>query len=157
MGKLYFTSDLHFGDPRLKIFSRYFYFGSMEEMHDTIIANFNQILTSKDTLVIVGDVCYDSNYINLIDRIECKDKILIVGNYDEDKLDLLEKKFDVIHNQKYIQLEYKENDYFGILVSHKPADIVNAKFNSDISEMLEFGICNHIHGYGRFKNIQYQS
>ena len=143
---LYFTSDLHFGDPRLEIFSRDFFFNSLEEMHDTIINNFNQVLKPEDTLVIIGDVCYDSNYIDLIDRIECKDKILIIGNYDTDKLNLLKDKFVVIHDQKYIQLEYKENDYFGILVSHKPVDIVNAKFNSDISETLEFGICGQVHG-----------
>ena len=89
MSKLYFTSDLHFGDSRLKIFSRDFFFNSLEEMHDTIINNFNQILKPDDCLVIVGDVCYDSNYIDLIDRIECKDKILVLGNYDTDKLNLL--------------------------------------------------------------------
>jgi len=143
---LYFTSDLHFGDDRLMIFSRDFYFNSMDEMHEKIINNFNQILSYDDSLVIMGDVCYNKEYIDLIDEIKCKEKILIIGNYDTDKLQLLRKKFDVVHDQKYIQLEYKENDCFGILISHKPVDIVAAKLHSDISETLELGICGHVHG-----------
>ena len=50
MSKLYFTSNLHFGDPRLEIFSRDFFFNSLEEMHDTIINNFNQILKPRQLL-----------------------------------------------------------------------------------------------------------
>ena len=146
---IYFTSDLHLGDPRLKVFYRDLYFNSVDEMNQTIINNFNNILTEKDMLVIVGDACHDIKYIDLLDEIKCKEKILIIGNYDEDKLDELKPKFSVVHKQKYIQLEYKENDNFGVLISHKPTDIVREKDWGEATEFLDLGICGHIHSLWR--------
>ena len=137
MSSLFFTSDLHFGDPRLNIFSRDLFFSSMDQMHEVIINNFNSKLKPNDTLVIVGDVCYDSSYIDLIDQINCDDKILIIGNYDEDKLDILKRKFGHVFTERYFQIEYGENDNFGILVAHKPVDVIKAKFKPEMSKTLD--------------------
>jgi|GEM_PF-2910006 len=150
-GNLYLISDLHLGDPRLDLFSRDLYFNSVDEMNNTIINNINDIVSINDDLLIVGDVCYDRESVSLLDRINCKKRHLIIGNYDENKLDLLEDKFLTVRQYFSFEIEYKENDYFGIYVAHKPVDIIKAKNNPHIAEKLEFGICGHIHALWKVK------
>ena len=152
---LYFSSDLHLGDPRLEIFSRDLYFDSVDDMNKIIINNFNYVLSEEDTLVIVGDVCYDVKYVDLIDDIKCKEKILIIGNYDEDKIDILEPYFINIKYENYFQIEYKENDYFGVFITHKPVDLIRAKQTSHVKETIELGICGHIHALWKVKKYPF--
>jgi len=147
----YFISDLHLGDPRLTIFSRDLYFESVDEMNETIIDNINEIVRGDDQLFIVGDVCYDKNSIQLLDEIICKNRYLIIGNYDEDKIELLRSKFKEVYRNLYFEIEYKENDYFGLFITHKPVDVIKAKRNAEFSEKLELGICGHIHALWKVK------
>ena len=138
--ELFFTSDLHLGDPRLDIFYRDFFFRDKDEMSRKIIDNFNSVLKPEDALVIVGDACFDEKYIPMLGEIKCKYKFLVKGNYDEDKLDLLEPYFYKIYDDKYWEMEYKENDYFGLYITHKPQDALIARPGN-----TELCIVGHIH------------
>lgn len=54
---IYFTSDLHLGHKNIiKLCDRPF--ASLEEMDETLIANWNQVVTNGDTIYIVGDLMF---------------------------------------------------------------------------------------------------
>lgn len=61
-----------------------------------IISNWNSIVGKKDTVFHLGDAVYDMNDVDLLSQLNGK-KILIIGNYDEKNLDILEKYFMEIH------------------------------------------------------------
>ena len=78
----YFTSDLHFDHQNIiKYCNRPF--ESVEEMNETIIANWNKTVRAKDTCYILGDVfMYNTEHAR-----ECLERLhghkyLILGNHD---------------------------------------------------------------------------
>ena len=79
----YFTSDLHIGHDKDFIWAARG-FTSIEE-HDTqILKNWNNIVTSEDTVYILGDLCMGGNEAEW-DRIYKNlngNKIVITGNHD---------------------------------------------------------------------------
>ena len=131
---IYFTSDTHFGDPRLNLYGRDFIATTSDEIDELIINNWNSIVTEKDTVFVIGDFCYDQNKISLADRLIGK-KYFIKGNYD-DKIsnDILNQYFDKVYDGGIIL-----NDPIiaeKVYINHYP---VNGK--DDI-----FNIVGHIHG-----------
>lgn len=146
----YFTSDWHLGENRLGINGTknlyYRPFKSIQAQNRTIVDNF---LTSGfkdgDELWHLGDVVYEWNdevedYLSLIrDEFPNSQFNLIVGNYDEDKLDILGKYFDTINHLNKVVLNGKN-----IFLSHYPSECVNLFKNNNIS--FDFAITGHIHG-----------
>lgn len=93
----YFTSDFHFGEERLDIMQRPF--SSTEEMNNAIIKNFQEVMTEKDELIVVGDVVHKDHpeALELLTKIPSSKKILIRGNHDTDISDeIFSKYFDKI-------------------------------------------------------------
>lgn len=81
---LYFTSDLHLGHKNILNF-RNRPFKNVDEMNEQIIERFNQKVTNKDDVYILGDVCYKSNQYEmkaLVNKLNGKTKTLILGNHD---------------------------------------------------------------------------
>ncbi len=79
---IFFTSDLHIGHKNIiKLCNRPF--SSLEKMDDSLISNWNQVVTNGDTIYVVGDLMFrtqtDPNCI--LKRLKGK-KHLIVGNHD---------------------------------------------------------------------------
>lgn len=78
----YYISDLHFGhanvikfDPRP--------FQSLKEMHQTIINNWNAVITPEDDVYILGDFAWKEQIgIEIISQLVGK-KYLIKGNHDK--------------------------------------------------------------------------
>jgi calcineurin-like phosphoesterase family protein len=128
---IYFTSDWHLNESRLFDFNPFFRpFESIEQQNDTIIHNMNFHIGEDDVLYHIGDVAMDIDGVNLLSKIKCKNKYLIIGNYDEPYLDALSKYF-VIENNLIINLNGKE-----YVLNHYPS-LIKEK---------EFGIVGHIHG-----------
>lgn len=110
--EIYFTSDLHLGhDNIIRFCNRPF--GSVDEMNDRIIQNYNSIVHKNDLVYILGDLTYkisvkESN--NLIQQLKGR-KVLIRGNHDlkydsslfEDILDYKEFNQDKV---KYVLMHY---------------------------------------------------
>jgi calcineurin-like phosphoesterase family protein len=112
----FLTSDWHLNETRIgPDFNPFFRpFKSIQEQNETIINNCNAMVGKKDTLIHVGDVSIDAEGVNLLSQINCKNKILIIGNYDEDKLDLLKPHFKEIHETldiKINKVKYHINHY----------------------------------------------
>lgn len=81
----YFTADPHFGHARLLELSaaRGAAFGSVEEMDERLIANWNATVTADDTVWVLGD--YDMHgkdrSLGYLSRL-AGTKILVSGNHD---------------------------------------------------------------------------
>ena len=78
----YYTSDLHFGHKNIiKLCNRPF--NTIEEMDETLIANWNKKVHKNDVVYILGDVVWKKKLVPYyMDRLKGK-KILIAGNHDE--------------------------------------------------------------------------
>lgn len=83
MSRIWFTSDLHLGHKNiLKLSNRPF--GEIEHHDDTIINNYNNLITKDDTCYILGDISFNQsyeNYKNIFSRLNGK-KYIIIGNHD---------------------------------------------------------------------------
>ncbi len=91
---IYLTADWHLGDPRMEILNRPF--PSAGKCLGTLLGNFNKQVKKDDSLIIVGDVCYDKAYLPTLDLFNGQ-KTLIRGNHDKQFTDTeLRKYFDVI-------------------------------------------------------------
>lgn len=128
----YFTSDWHLNESRIFDFNPFYRpFKSIKEQNDCIINACNDMVGKYDTLVHVGDVAMDEDGVSLLDKIKCKKRILIVGNYDEDKLDLLSNYFDEVLQQT--DMKINKTEYH---INHYPINYHPLKMN----------IVGHIHG-----------
>jgi calcineurin-like phosphoesterase family protein len=130
---IWFTADWHLGDVR---FSRdaplLRPFKSLVDQHQTIIKNINDWVQPDDQLIHLGDVVVDADYLPLLEQINCKNKTLIRGNYDEGKEKELSKYFDGIEEELYYNLSNGDKIY----LNHYP---INAKTDC-------FNVVGHIHG-----------
>lgn len=78
----YYTSDLHFGYADI-IKNEKRPFKTVEEMNESLIKNFNEVLSKDDILFILGDVAWHGyNPCTELKKIHGK-KVLIKGNHDE--------------------------------------------------------------------------
>ncbi|MFH1637655.1 MAG: hypothetical protein ABIB71_04500 [Candidatus Woesearchaeota archaeon] len=133
----YFTSDWHLNETRIGDFNPFFRpFKTVQEQNRTIINNTNEIVKEDDQLYILGDVAMDEKGVSLLDQIYCENRILIVGNYDEDKLDSLQKHFKEIRDD--MELKVGNIDCY---LNHYPINRRPDKFN----------IVGHIHGLWKVK------
>ena len=129
----YFISDLHLGHKNI---IRYCNrpFNTIELMDNTIINNWNAIITSNDTVFLVGDVCFKKSKKEITDIINSLNgtKILIMGNHDYrlSVKEWLSVGFSEVYKYPII---YK--DFY--IVSHKPV-FMN-------STMPYINIHGHIH------------
>ena len=87
---IYFTSDLHLGHKNIiKLCNRPF--ASLEEMDETMVANWNQVVTNGDTVYIIGDLMFrtQNHPLDVLNRLKGK-KHLILGNHDRGWLNKIE-------------------------------------------------------------------
>lgn len=55
-------------------------------MDDVLIANINKKVKKNDRLFVLGDFCWGGKQKEYLDRINCKQVILVYGNHDKDYL-----------------------------------------------------------------------
>lgn len=84
--KTFVTADLHFRHKGILSFERR-QFKTVEEHDEYIIRSLNEVLGPSDTLYVLGDVGFRGKEPptllgHLVKRIECRKKILILGNHD---------------------------------------------------------------------------
>lgn len=84
MSKLFVTSDLHFGHNNIIKYRPQF--NSSEEHDETIIANWNSVVTKRDQVIVLGDVAFASIGLERINQLNGQKK-LVLGNHDQFSLD----------------------------------------------------------------------
>lgn len=80
----YYISDLHLGHENAMRRFDHRPFESLEQQDNAIILNINLTVTPQDNLYLLGDVSWykpDKTY-ELLNRINCKNIYLLVGNHD---------------------------------------------------------------------------
>ena len=142
----YVTADLHFGHAALLKFPERQRFKTIKEHDEFIIRSLNSKLSPDDTLYVLGDVGFrdaDGSLCGLaakIKRIECKRKILVMGNHDH--FSAIEAKtvlgFDEVHSGP---IYYEHPAVVGrIILSHEP---VREAFDNP----YVINVHGHIHNY----------
>lgn len=106
--KRYVISDLHLGHKDILKYRTQF--ATLDEMHDTIINNWNSVVNPQDKVYILGDVAWNKQSLTLLNSMNGK-KVLIKGNHDILPLKEYVKYFKKIEGAK----EYK-----GCILTHVP-------------------------------------
>jgi calcineurin-like phosphoesterase family protein len=136
MSRIFFTADQHFGDDRFHIFPRPFF--DLPVAHGRLVYEWNHIVSSHDTVYVVGDFAIQEKYIRIANRLNGH-KILIKGNYDKLADSAYEPYFDKVVNYIDINLEAKDGSDIPCRVQHFPARSIPDRFN----------IVGHVHGAWR--------
>jgi calcineurin-like phosphoesterase family protein len=147
---IYYTSDWHLGDDRLGIDNKpnVFFrpFSSVEENNTTIMKNLFKEFKDGDTLwhlgdVIVKDIEGSEAHLQQMRSMYPNSQFnLVLGNYDTDKVNILSKYFNSIHED--FNLVSFSNDLL-IYLNHYPSKC-KEKVDPESSE-YSFAITGHIH------------
>lgn len=136
---IYFTSDLHFGHDREFIWGPRGFKSSWD--HDeTIIKNWNNLITEEDDVYILGDLMLGDNAAGIEKLARLRGKLHIIwGNHDtEPRKQLYEKLHNVVEVLGYAAT-IKYNGYTFYL-SHFPTMTANQnQFDKIIN------LCGHYH------------
>ena len=112
---IYFISDTHFYHSNIiKYCNRPF--KNVKEMNETIINNWNNVVTNKDTVYHLGDFCLsnDDDIKSIFNRLNGS-IILIRGNHDRKTVKFYEKiGFKVLTHAPIVLDKYK------LMLSHVP-------------------------------------
>ncbi|MBQ8482619.1 MAG: hypothetical protein IJ532_08855 [Alphaproteobacteria bacterium] len=132
-GRIFFTSDTHFGSKRAMILSRR-PFSSVKEMDAALVLNWNNSVASDDVVYHLGDFGDLSMRPYLHGKIQ-----LILGNYETDTLrenpalqTELENCFSSVLSHTTLTLKNGDTVY----LTHKPSECKRDMFN----------LFGHIHG-----------
>lgn len=146
---IYFTSDLHIGHDKNFIWEARG-FNSIKEHNTAILENWNSVVTSLDTVFILGDLClgadereWDRIYKNLNGE-----KIVITGNHDT--MNKLQKyQFDYKMECQGLASIYKYSKSKIFYLSHYPTFTANYDDNKGHPLINLFG---HTHQTNNFFN-----
>lgn len=122
---VYFCADLHFGHKAMMDMRGMdigYEFSCLDEYNEWMINLYNQVVSKKDKCFILGDVCWHTETIKLLQRLKGM-KAICLGNHDIGKEQGLSQ-----HAKVHGQIFYK-----GAILSHVPVhpDSINrnAKVN----------------------------
>lgn len=129
---LFVTSDLHFGHEKSLTFTdsngnRIRPFDSVEEMHNTIVNNWNAAVHQKDTVYVLGDVAIPRSGLQIMNQLKGR-KVLIHGNHDCFKTQDYLKYFDQIRG-----VGFKDRIFFTHIPIH--------------SDCLDARLVGNVHGH----------
>lgn len=130
------TSDLHFSHKSVVKFtnkdgSKMRPWNTIDEMDEELIRRFNEKVSKYDECFILGDVTLNRRGLPLLDRLNCKNLILIKGNHDHFRVDEYTPYFKDI-----CSYHVEEN----VLFSHIPVH------PSQLEYRFKMNVHGHMHG-----------
>ena len=134
--KVFFTSDTHFNHANILRFCNR-PFKSVEEMNETIIANWNSVVGMDDDVFHLGDFCLGgaAEWTTILDRLNGKIH-LIIGNHDLKNLRQgFVSRFEEVVMQRHIVI-----DKHSIYLNHYPFLCFSGAYKDDVWQL--FG---HVH------------
>lgn len=141
MSKVFFISDLHLGHRSICKFSGPLRGGNTEiDHHDEwIVEQWNKVVTNKDLVWVLGDVCFDKHKMQLFKKMKGS-KHLILGNHDEFGIQEYLKYFNKVHGF----IKYK-----GAWLSHCPINPLQLRDKWNIHGHVHAGTLEDL----RFINV----
>ena len=97
MGKNFYISDTHFGHQNIiKLDNRPF--KDCDQMENVLVMNWNNNVTSEDTVYILGDFCWldGQEWDRILNRLNGH-KILIKGNHDVKRINQINSSSKTKH------------------------------------------------------------
>ena len=148
---IYVTSDLHFGHDKFFCYIPRG-FTSIEEMNNTIVKNWNEVVTNDDDVYILGDLMLNDNTIGmeLLESLNGRLHV-ILGNHDTDtRRDLYEDSDKVVEVCGYATvIRYKKYNFY---LSHYPALTSNHDNNLPLRARV-INLCGHSHTEDKFADM----
>jgi calcineurin-like phosphoesterase family protein len=134
--KTWFISDTHFGHSNILNFKTsegksLRPFLSVEEMDDTMIKNWNRVVSPDDKVYHLGDVVMHKKHLQILDQLNGR-KTLIAGNHDIFNSKEYTRYFDNIRAYKI----YPEQ---GIIFSHIPVH------PAQLERRFKYNFHGHLH------------
>ncbi len=141
---IYFTADLHLGHAKILDLAKR-PFSSVEEMDETLIANWNAKVKGGDTVYVLGDLivkCKDKDPETYLRRLKGK-KILVLGNHDEGWLQRVDASKYFVRVERYV-----EQSIGGRMLTmcHYPMMEWRASRKDQDCKKLGYLIHGHVHG-----------
>lgn len=136
----YITSDTHFHHKNIILFENgRRHFKDVEEMNETIVSNWNAVVTNNDTVYHLGDlgIANDTKILEVVSHLKGNIK-LVPGNHD--KTSLL-KRLEALPNVEVMPLMFKEKHHKKIVYfTHYPVMLGSDRKNL-------FCLHGHIHAH----------
>tara|TARA_R110002020_G_scaffold13283_6_gene48118 strand:+ start:2721 stop:3233 length:513 start_codon:yes stop_codon:yes gene_type:complete len=127
--KTFFTADLHLGHSKIIEFEpERQHFSSIEEHDQQILNNWNSVVNKKDTVWVLGDVCFKKEKLELLGAMNGFKK-LVLGNHDR----LATENYLKYFSKVYGAVEYKD-----CLLTHIPV-------HESQKSRYKYNIHGHLH------------
>ena len=149
MGKIFLTSDTHFGHDRQFIWGPRG-FESVWKMNGAIVENWNETVNAEDDVYLLGDVMLGNNEYGLTCLKQLKGNIHIIrGNHDTNtRMELYNKCWNVVEITEGQFLKYKDYHFY---LSHFPTITSNLEKSPNPKEHI-LNLYGHTHSKDKFYN-----
>ena len=127
MGKIFFSSDLHFGHSNVLFKYDKRPFSSLEEQDEEIINRWNKKVSKDDTVYVLGDISFydDEKTYEILKRLNGK-IILIKGNHDRIGSSSRRRYADI---KDYCEIKV---DGIKVILCHYPIMMYNAHYHESV-------------------------
>lgn len=102
MSRIYISSDWHLGHANISKFGQRDHIVTVQDNYDWIGDNYD--LRKRDSLILLGDICFEPEALTFIQSLPAEKKILIGGNHDWERFNVnmfdVAKTFDVVTGLK---------------------------------------------------------
>lgn len=146
--KIWLTSDTHFGHNRAFLYEPRG-FTNVQDMNETIVKNWNEVVGPNDTVYLLGDVMLNNNEIGLTLLKQLNGNIhIILGNHDTDVRAALYRECENVRSVELAaKIKYKGYHFF---MTHFPCLTANLE-----KESLKQCTCN-LYGHTHQKTNFFQ-
>ena len=147
-GKIFLTSDLHFGHDREFIW-KVRGFNSVQEMNETIMRKWNETVNAEDDVYILGDVILgDPSNIEYVKRLNGKLHI-VLGNHDTANREKMYRELPNVVEVAEVGIRLKYKKYHFVL-THYP--MMTGNLEKESLKQMPLNLYGHTHQRTNFYN-----
>lgn len=130
---IYFCSDPHFYHEKMATLRG---FSSIEEYHNFFISEWNNTVSKRDVVYILGDITMETKKYDILDKLNGIKKV-VLGNHDKGKRSHTEELLKHVNTiQSSVKMEIGE---YTCLLTHIPVHPIEFDYR------IDFNIHGHLH------------
>ena len=148
MGKIWLTSDLHFGHDREFIWGPRG-FKNVDEMNEAIIKNWNTAVAPEDEVYVLGDLMLGDNETGIKMIKQLKGTIhIVLGNHDtKARVEMYQECYNVADIQYATVIKFKGYSFY---LSHYPT--ITSNLEKEFGKHCLINLFGHTHQETNFYN-----